>query len=524
MYCVLANPGLLCKIFQVLDNCCNLNNALVCRAWSKIALDILWRKVDDLYQLFTLLAPLEMTGCGDYVFSRPLEYNDWLRFQRCSRRVRELSYEDAESVPTFNPSVFDDISRSRITLSILPNLHSLRWSAAIPPCVLFMHSNVKHFTIRLPRAEPICLRPFFNDIAARMPALTSLDIRTYMPMKSFETEAVQLLSCLPRLKMLTMPRFLFTTRIAECVSRLPEICSIDFTYYEEQGIGDPEDVADFKPQLSKGAFASLSDLSLVATYKDVEYLLAGPFYPSNLTLLYVLSPDIENPTTLQQLIATVYESCTMLSTLTLISAPRAPDDSDPTTTDVSQRIKMEVLKPLFDCANLTSLSILHRHPLDLRQEDLDVLASRWSFLTYLTLNNELLDLHSSDLTLEALIPFARHCPNLIELGMFINVSPHLIPPFSPTFNLPSFKSLQNLCMGVSIITESVPVAMFLSQILPFGCEIDSGISDWGQSHEIQDEVQNVFNHRSKLWNEVDKLVSFLTKARMEEWERIKATK
>lgn len=67
MHRVLAIPELLDTIFRMMDNRCNLNNALVSRAWSEIALDTLWRQVDDLHRLFNLLAPLRKASSGKYV-------------------------------------------------------------------------------------------------------------------------------------------------------------------------------------------------------------------------------------------------------------------------------------------------------------------------------------------------------------------------------------------------------------------------------------------------------------------------
>jgi hypothetical protein len=67
MHRVLAIPELLDTVFKAMDNRSNLNNALVSRAWSEIALDTLWRHVDDLYRLFSLLGPLKESDSGRYV-------------------------------------------------------------------------------------------------------------------------------------------------------------------------------------------------------------------------------------------------------------------------------------------------------------------------------------------------------------------------------------------------------------------------------------------------------------------------
>jgi hypothetical protein len=77
MHRVLGIPELLDMIFRFLDDASNASNARVCRQWSEIALDTLWKDVNDLYRLFGLLAPLRkaeghdslMTSSaqGDYV-------------------------------------------------------------------------------------------------------------------------------------------------------------------------------------------------------------------------------------------------------------------------------------------------------------------------------------------------------------------------------------------------------------------------------------------------------------------------
>ena len=69
MHRVLRIPELLQIIFGILDLPSNRVNARVCKQWSDIALDILWREIDDIYFLFRILAPLTKTVEGSYVSS-----------------------------------------------------------------------------------------------------------------------------------------------------------------------------------------------------------------------------------------------------------------------------------------------------------------------------------------------------------------------------------------------------------------------------------------------------------------------
>jgi hypothetical protein len=110
------------------------------------------------------------------------------------------------------------------------------------------------------------VRPFFDDITARMPGLTSLNLETNILMNALEPDIVGLLESLSNLNKLILPRFCFTTHIAECVSKLAKLGCIEFHYSEEQGSGDPNDITVFSPELSEGAFSSLWDILLTTTY------------------------------------------------------------------------------------------------------------------------------------------------------------------------------------------------------------------------------------------------------------------
>jgi hypothetical protein len=90
MHRILGIPELLDMVFRFLDEASNASNARICRQWSEIALDTLWRDVNDLHRLFGLLAPLRKADDheefelllksddhGDYVrpFKRPSGMN-----------------------------------------------------------------------------------------------------------------------------------------------------------------------------------------------------------------------------------------------------------------------------------------------------------------------------------------------------------------------------------------------------------------------------------------------------------------
>ena len=53
-------PELLELIFNDLDPTSNANNAVVCKLWSEVARDTLWREVSDPRRLLSILAPISI--------------------------------------------------------------------------------------------------------------------------------------------------------------------------------------------------------------------------------------------------------------------------------------------------------------------------------------------------------------------------------------------------------------------------------------------------------------------------------
>ncbi|KAJ7475723.1 hypothetical protein FB451DRAFT_1173730 [Mycena latifolia] len=516
---VLEIPELLHMIFGFLGTE-NASNARVCKRWSEICLDILWSEVDDLHRLFGVLRPLRKLGespDAPYAFLVPPDADDWRRFQKYSRRVRRLSFR-ADSGKRLSPTVFEDVARTRTSLNILPNINVLSWDAPLPLAVMFMHANVKRFVLWLPDelTPPDSLLPFFRDVASRMPHLTCLDLRTNMPMRNMEDDMIFLLKNLVKLRKVVFPRFELTTRIAETLAQLEDLGCAEFQYMPEQGVGDPADTQVFRPNLKMGAFPSLWDLSLTVSLSDGIEFMRNSFAPTNLTALYLDSHLIESAAAVHELLSVLAETCQLLESLgvvTLISSVDLPSE---------EHITFSTLRPLQNFPNLTIFELIHQNPLDLTLEDLDQLARSWPSLRKLILNNEPAVSSHSTLTLKALLPFAKHCPELEQLGLFINASTADLPStyatdFTSLYRSMPFGKLQRLSMGVSLIEDEGAVALFLSQLCPLGTHIEYGVT-W-ETEELIETLIEAMADRCTKWHKVAELLPLLTKLRMEERER-----
>ncbi|KAF8637721.1 hypothetical protein AX17_002624 [Amanita inopinata Kibby_2008] len=581
---VLCIPELLDMIFSYLDLSSNATNARVCKRWSDVALDTLWREVEDIYRLCSLLAPLHVTDNSDYVsaghltmplvrwrrqilrganplcrmplqkFTRIPESNDWKRFERYSRRIRRLCYRPKDAKLPLAQSVFDDIARTRTSFAILPSMHTLEWDGPLALCVMFMHPNVRRFAVRLPDVVDLTtndvnsggggntsetgappptssLKPFFADVIDRMPNLSHLNIKMDFAINRIENDVVELLKGLKKLKKFTVPRFCVTSNVMNALSKLELLGCVEFQYSQDQGCGDPLDVTEFQPLLEEGTFPALWDLALTIGYDDASRFINASFAPTNLRMLYLDSQFFESPQHVKEILTVASENCQLLKSLALLSHVHPVNGVLETEPVDSQCITFDTLRPLLDFPNLTSLELVHQYPVIVTLDELGELAEKWPSLETLLLNNEPAFINHSRLTLDALLPFAKHCPRLHHLGLFINASTlgqpyHSTPTtsLSPSkrirapYNGPVFKSLRKLSMGVSLLADEKGVALFLSTICPLDCQLDSGVT-WDDMVRVGFDLARAIQVRCDRWSRVEEMLPGMIELRLQERER-----
>jgi hypothetical protein len=321
------------------------------------------------------------------------------------------------------------------------------------------------------------------------------------------------------------PRYAFSTHIAETVQNLEDLGCVEFQYVAEQGCGDPADTEVFRPTLKLGAFPSLWDLSLTCSVEDCTSFMRQSSAPTNLTALYVDSRLMESPAAVHELLTVLADTCQLLESLGIVTLI---NDAEPiqTLVDVptSERINYSTLRPVQNFPNLTIFEIIHQYPLDLKLEDLEQLARSWPSLRKLILNNEPVISDECALTLKALVPFAQHCPELEQLGLFINASTADLPStyqveLPPSYQSKPFSKLRRLSMGVSLIADEGAVALFLSQICPLNTHLECGVTWDIPGLREEQELYVAIMDRCAKWTKAAELLPLLTKLRMEERER-----
>jgi len=356
-----------------------------------------------------------------------------------------------------------------------------------------------------------------------MPKIRTFGISSLIPASCIEEDLVTLFHSLPKLRKVVFPRFYFTTRIAEALSVCEDLEVVEFQYNEEQGRGDVNDVANFAPTLQAGAFPVLWDHSMTVSFANAVGFFDTAYSPANITTLYIDSPEIDSPDDLKYLLSALADNCQLLKNLTLISSRDPMAETSDVELTESFAITLDTIKPAFRLPVLTLMELLHQYPVSLSLGDLETLAKQWPSIETLILSNEPVHLIASPLTFDALLPFARHCPRLTHLGLFIDATNenHSLNPYLPTYSpsqIPTLPSLQILSMGVSIAKDDHKAALALSQVLVAGCKVECGIT-WDERFEVSAEISETVQKRCAVWVDVAGMLPVLVKLRMEERER-----
>ena len=349
-------------------------------------------------------------------------------------------------------------------------------------------------------------------------------------MGNFEDDVLVLLQGLVHLQRVSVPIYGLTPRLLTALSRLKHVVTVNLIHPARAEPGNRADVANFSPAIGANAFPALRNLSFAAQVADGAQFLRDSLFPAQLTQLHFKSTVTATPHAIWTFFAAIRDSCTSLVELSVdyIIAPDSPLTSPPP--PVQDRPSIVTFRPLFSARCLRIFELRWDYVLNLADGDMEEFASKWPSLESLQLNSEPVpEPHGPSLTLRALLPFARHCPNLRHLGLHVDArSVPSLNPFPYAQDVPRFRRLETLAVGLSAVQKTEPVTLFLSQLLPLGCTIRCGLR-WPDAFDIAMEHALVpVSVRAEMsacwvrWNEVAKLLPIATKARLEEKARFEA--
>lgn len=450
-------------------------------------------------------------------FERDLAPSDWVRFLKHARRVRSLEHSDRRV--TLEPSVFMALGISRPVFDILPNLRYLRWSAhgenALAHAVLFMSPCLASFEVFALSYAPRGIGTFFQTLQERSPHLRFFYLHAIGSVAPVEFFLAEFLKSLTYLEVIQLPCYWQTKNVVTALSTLKHLRSVR-THVPSRTIykGQPREVEDIRAiTFSDGCFPALKTFYVDGRrLSEIEYLLSRPHAPKHLTTLTVMSLHVENPAALHDFIKVLSGLCPSLRHIVLALYVSETSNS-PSVIDFA------VIRPILDFPRLVGFKITHKQPLQITEDDVKEMAMNWPTLETLHLCHDPYILENENvvggLSPECLIPFAEYCPNLKELGLYINATRWCSTTDLPLITRP-FGRLQRLHVGISRIANPNVISRFLSEICPRPLMIFTD-SCW-ETAALRESIPT-FHSRRDMWQQAASFHRDLVEVRMLERRR-----
>ncbi|ESK87353.1 hypothetical protein Moror_11716 [Moniliophthora roreri MCA 2997] len=466
---VVELPDLLRPIFMYCSRGSNAKNASVCKLWSDISLDFVWEEISDLDVIFGRLGTVQVSKYYERSFSPPPKYQDWHRFyQQYARRVRRLNLQGLdETKQSRMTSLFNTLARLDIN-----NLGYTHYS------VLFMHPAVQKFEIHVVNTvNAEILGEYFQAVGERMPNLTFLCVEApQVHHDALQSTLFLLIKALPCLELLKIPSFPNTSLIVAELARSAQLKGLFFTRSSKE-VGTQE-FRPFSPEIS---FHSLLALTLHMPYATFTHFIR-PNYPSFTPIRYLhifsTSPTSEAPATVKDLL----ESCANLPGLhhLWVEFDSRFSPSAPETRSAVDLIHFQHISPILQNTRITEFRLTHLFPLILTQNDIENIAFSWKNLVSIDLNHDPKTDPPSDctesITLNATVPFSRHCPLLRVLCLRMLPCVKVVD-MDPTIGV--MRYMDTFSPGyIQSDIDDVQVSLFLSRVLPWGCRIEFPSGEW----------------------------------------------
>ncbi|KAF4576972.1 hypothetical protein EYR36_004956 [Pleurotus pulmonarius] len=438
----------------------NFRNALVSKAWSDNALNVLWHRVDSLRPLVKILAPLQLSLRP--AFTRPIIPIDWAGFRKYSWRVHEIKAHDWLQ---YDGSIFVDMAFSRPSYDLFPHLRSVDFEGGSAKYIaLISHTTITTLHIRVAatnHVDMLAFRGMLMYLPDRTPKLEHLDLAlaaTPHAHTNISSELHIVLGNLFRLKTLHISVSLFdaNSRTLHSLSRLPRLESLSVFQLNSEL---QEDATPYPAPSSGTGFSSLTSLRLTHSLTYATSLLEGYEF-IQLRSFTISSGTQETIQSLVNILEAVAVNCLKLACLVVQSA--GFEEMQP------QGSTLAVLQSLARCLSLTELQ-LQDFPLNLDTNFVSSIMTALPALRTLVLRPDPAAVGPPTLPISALSEFTSICPQMTNLSLYMDTT--LVDTPITGGNKP-FLRLEDLDVGDSPANSSAgELAAFLSGVLPEGCRL-----------------------------------------------------
>lgn len=129
----------------------------------------------------------------------------------------------------------------------------------------------------------------------------------------------------------------------------------------------------------------------------------------------------------------------------------------------SYRLSSSLFEYVILWRSLKTLKIRTEQPAEMSDDDFGSLASAMPTLEVISISIDPMNFQElPNATFRAVYNIARGCPDLIELGIFINTDPQFIPVNEDGY--PTFSQIEMIDFGLSTVVRLLPSVIFLERV------------------------------------------------------------
>ncbi|KAG8966858.1 hypothetical protein FRC03_011179, partial [Tulasnella sp. 419] len=477
-------PEILSAIFEFCPSSDLPAVGRTCRTWSEQALRILWKNLDSIVPLITILSPLERQNNPPrwYYSTNCFTLDRYERLEHYSKFVRTLFHDD---FVLFNgqsgmlqPNVYLGIAAAFIGRQpFLPNLQHLeciiRHEKSAVGIGVLASAQVTNLELDMRCKKGAAM--VFESLRRRLSSLRDISI-TVSPDISVEDVEVPLSGFLadsPSLRKVALPQFFLSERVSSALRASRKLESLLQT--EEGDQQYPMNQYGCNLDFDSEGFDYLNQLEFNMGLTKATNLLLSPHPPDSLTTLNIATSTKTEEVDLHNFLHALGSRNSRLRILQLnLHTDKTSPDPEP--------IAFAVLSPLLKL-DLHVFIIAHDQPLSYTDMNIVDMARAWPNMISLYLNEEI-DVPNSSayppgLDITHLRLFASF-PKLEYLGVYVQVHAQFLALASrPYFRL---EALEELSLGTSVLpdaTLSEEIAIFMATLMPdLDVEVFTTYSPW----------------------------------------------
>lgn len=320
--------------------------------------------------------------------------------------------------------------------SLFPRLRSLRvMNNSLQP--FFMSSSVTELVWVMDeqdRPSPVRMRYRVDHILEIMPGITHLSIVANCLRGEFDEDLARLFSGLRNLQNLRLTRHMLSPSLFQALMSLRDLSKIEIVYFDDQTDPMDDDILAHPPDPSiswkvtapifeQPAFHSLHtlciglpDLDLARTLFHEPYLALSQLHSLR---IFIAHPEQVRATHIHDFFVELVRATPALQELGLSMIFPLEEELDVNIAQTIDSATYATLQPLL-CLKLVWFVFEHTRVLDITDADVKVMAQSWPTMRFISLNRHPVVLHPSQLTVRSIASFARWCPCLEFLGIYIN--------------------------------------------------------------------------------------------------------